>query len=111
MSHAELMTPENQKPEADKSKRQSALAPAGLLGRAVIVAIILREKNNFWWAWDSIKECICAIAKLIVAIIWVIGAPFTMPVMVILDWRRIDKAAVNRFWDKWFKGKRPNIRS
>ena len=32
MSHAELMTPENQKPEADKSKRQSALAPAGLLG-------------------------------------------------------------------------------
>lgn len=32
MSHAEPMTTENQKSEADKSKRQSALAPAGLLG-------------------------------------------------------------------------------
>ena len=77
-----------------------------VLGRAVIVSIILREKNNFWWAWDSIKECVCALAKLAVAIIWMVGAPFTIPVMVILDWKRIDHAAVNRFWNKWFTKKR-----
>ena len=100
-----MNTAENSLPGA------TAVGSMRLLGRAVIVSIILREKNNFWWAWDSIKECVCALAKLLVAIIWLVGAPFTIPVMVILEWKRIDHAAVNRFWNKWFKGKRPNASS
>jgi hypothetical protein len=60
MSHAEFMTPEPLKPEADKSKRQSALAPAGLLGCPFKdrqkVSLARWDKHSP--PWDRMGECI-----------------------------------------------------
>ena len=63
MSHAELMTPEPLKPEADNSKRQSALAPAGLLGVVAENAKVYKANGRRFFT----KRAACrALAKQII---------------------------------------------
>ena len=68
----------------------------------MVVGVVLREKKNVWWLCDFLKEFVHGAAGFMMSLIALLLAPVVIPVKIIIDWKTIDKAAVNRYWDRWF---------
>lgn len=90
-------------------KPVTVLRSIGLFCRCAIVGVILREKNNVWWWWDYAKEAAHGLAGVLLATVWLICSPVTVPIMLVIQWKNVNQEYVNKKWKSWTSRKRQNI--